>query len=571
MGLKGDLAYWEAEDFGIELLNLTLGNLFDQRVAEIPDKEALVYHYPEIGLELRLTYRQYQDEVNRLAKGLIALGLEKGDHVAVWAPNIPEWIFLELALAKIGATLVTVNTNYRASEIEYVLRQGDIAALLMIESFRGNSYLDSLYSLAPELKLLADPLTERLNCPTLPRLRHVVIIGQEAKPGLALYSQVLALGEGISDETLGERQARVSPHEIAQMQYTSGTTGFPKAVMITHYSLINQAYVAASRGGLDAEMRYVTAMPFFHVAGCLGAVIYSIYLGCTLIPLIVFDPLKQLELFARERGTFTFAVPTMLIAMLNHPRFADFDLSSWRLLFTGATPVPVTLMEQVKNIIGADCVIVFGMTETTGAVTQSFLTDSFELKAATVGLPQPHTSIKIINPQTGETAKIGESGELLARAFSNMKGYYRMPEQTAETIDADGWLHSGDLAVMQANGYLKIVGRVKDMIIRGGENIYPAEIESFLMRHPKVVEAQVVGLPDQYMGEEAAALIRLRPVETGTEEEIREYCRRGISRHKIPKYIRFVETFPLTPSGKVKKFELRTKLIEELKLHAPDK
>jgi fatty-acyl-CoA synthase len=569
MGLHGDLAYWEAEDFGIELLNLTLGDLFDQRVAEIPDKEALVYHYPEIGLELRLTYRQYLDEVNRLAKGLIALGIEKGDHVAAWAPNVHEWIFLELALAKIGATLVTINTNYRLAEIAYVLRQGDVAALLMVESFRGNSYLDSIYSLAPELKALADPLTQRLNCPTLPRLRHVMLIGQEAKPGLALYSEILALSEGISDQTLSERQASVLPHDIAQMQYTSGTTGFPKAVMLTHYGLVNQAHVSTSRGGLDADTRYVTAMPFFHIAGCLGAVIYSIYLGCTLIPLIVFDPLKHLELFAKEGGTFTFAVPTMLIAMLNHPRFAEFNLVSWRLLFTGATPVPVALMEQVKNVIGADCVIVFGMTETTGAVTQSFHSDSFALKSATVGLPQPYTSIKIVDPQTGETMKIGESGELLSRAFSNMKGYYQMPERTAETIDSDGWLHSGDLAVMQANGYLKIVGRVKDMIIRGGENIYPAEIESFLMRHPKIAEAQVVGLPDSYMGEEAAALIRLRPAETSTDEEIREYCRGGISRHKIPKYIRFVEAFPLTPSGKVKKFELRIQLIEELKIQVP--
>jgi fatty-acyl-CoA synthase len=317
-------------------------------------------------------------------------------------------------------------------------------------------------------------------------------------------------------------------------------------------------------------MRCVSAMPFFHVGGCLGAVIYSIYLGCTLIPLIVFDPLKKLELIAQERGTFTFAVPTMLIAMLNHPRFAEFDLSSRNLLFTGATPVPASLMEQVKNVIGADCVIVFGMTETTGAVTQSFISDSFELKATTVGLPQPHTSIKIIDPQTCETVKIGESGELLSRAFSNMKGYYEMPERTAETIDADGWLHTGDLAVMQANGYVKIVGRVKDMIIRGGENIYPAEIEAFLMRHPKIAEAQVVGLPDQFMGEEVAALIRFRPAGTATEDEIREYCRGGISRHKIPKYIRFVDTFPLTPSGKVKKFELRTQLIEELKIQTPD-
>lgn len=568
MGLKGDLAHWEAEDFGVELLEKTIGQLFDERVAEIPDKEALVYSYPEMGIDLRLTYRQYQAAVNRLAKALIAFGIEKGEHVAVWAPNLPEWIMLELALAKIGAVLVTINTNYRASELEYALRQGDIVALFCVAEYRDNPYLKSINEIAPELAQISDPLKERLRSAALPRLRHVVLIGSEGAPGAASYSQVLALADQVTDETLRERQSRVGVHDVAMMQYTSGTTGFPKAVMLTHYALINQSHVSTTRGRLSSDERYVTAMPFFHIAGSLGGIIYSIYLGCTLIPLVAFDPLKFLQLFAAERGTFTFAVPTMLISMLNHPRFSEFDLSSWRTLFTGATPVPVALMEQVKERIGADCTVVFGMTETTGAVTQSFSTDSFDLKAATVGLAQPHTSIRIVNTQTGETARIGESGELLSKAFSNMVGYYNMPERTAETIDEDGWLHSGDLAVMEANGYLKIVGRVKDMIIRGGENIYPAELEAFLMRHPKIAESQVVGVPDEFMGEEVAALIRLRPNEQAEEAEIRQYCKEGVSRHKIPRYIRFVDAFPLTASGKPKKFELRAQLIEELGLDA---
>jgi fatty-acyl-CoA synthase len=566
MGIKSDLAYWEAESADIELIEQTVGDLLNRRAAELPDKEALVYRYPEIGLELRLTYSQYRDRVDQVAKGLIALGVAPGEHVAVWATNVPEWIFLQLALAKIGAVIVTVNTNYRQHEIEYVLRQGDITTLCLIEEHRGNKYLESVYQIAPELKSLNDPVNETLRCAALPRLKRVVLIGAETKPGVMLYEQLEALGAGISDADLQARQAAVSPYDVTMMQYTSGTTGFPKGVMLTHHSLINQSHVACTRGDLRADERYVTAMPFFHIAGSLGGVIYSIFLGCTLIPLVTFDPVKHLELFEQEKGTFTFAVPTMLIAMLSHPRFTEFDLTSLRTLFTGATPVPVVVMEQVKERMGADCSIVFGMTETTGAVTASFHNDNFDLKAATVGFPYPHTEIKIINPATGETVRCGESGELCSRAFSNMKGYYNMPEKTAETIDAEGWLHSGDLAVMRPDGYVNIVGRVKDMIIRGGENVYPAEIEAFLMRHPLIAEAQIIGLPDELMGEESCALIRLNPGAEISEEEIREYCKANIARHKVPKYVRFIAAFPLTASGKVKKFELREQMIRELGL-----
>jgi fatty-acyl-CoA synthase len=566
MAIKGDLAHWEAEDFGVDLIDLTLGDLLDLRADETPDKEALVYNYPEIGLELRLTYRHYRQVVNRLAKGLIALGVERGDHVAVWATNVPEWIYLQLALAKIGAVIVTINTNYRAAEVEYALRQGDISTLFLIEEHRGNNYLESLYSVAPEIKTINDPLNATLSIASLPRLKRAVLIGSDPRQGLSLFSDVMALVDRVSDDELKARQSSVKPCDVTMMQYTSGTTGFPKGVMLTHYNLINQAHVSCTRGDLISAERCVTAMPFFHIAGSLGGVIYCLYLGCALIPLIAFDPLKNLELFEREKGTFTFAVPTMLIAMLNHPRFAEFDLSALRNIYTGATPVPVPLMEQIKEKIGADCSIVFGMTETTGAVTQSFSADGFEMKAATVGLPQPHTSIKIINPGTGDTVKLGQSGELCSKAFSNMKGYYDMPEKTAETIDEEGWLHSGDLAVMRPDGYVNIVGRVKDMIIRGGENIYPAEIEAFLMRHPKISEAQVVGVPDELMGEEVCALIRARQGEELTEDEVREYCMAGISRHKVPKLVRLVESFPLTASGKVKKFELRERLIKEMGL-----
>jgi fatty-acyl-CoA synthase len=379
---------------------------------------------------------------------------------------------------------------------------------------------------------------------------------------------VAPLGEDIADETVRERQASLDPHDVIQIKYTSGTTGFPKGVMLSHHGIINQTHVSCLIGNLKSDERYVTAMPFFHIAGSLGAVMFAVYLGCTLIPLISFDPAKELELFDNESATFSFNVPTMLIAMLNHPRFiaGEFDLSSLREIITGATPVPVALMEDVKAKMGADCTIVYGLTESTGTVTETIQADTFELKSSTTGIPHPHMEIKIADPATGEPVALGEQGELMTRGFLVMKGYYNMPDKTAETIDQEGWLRTGDLATMNGQGYVNIVGRVKDMIIRGGENIYPAEIEEFLMRHPKIAEAQVVGVPDSFMGEEVAAVLRLRPNEIITEDEIRSYCCDGISRHKVPQYIRFASVFPLTASGKVKKFELKAQLTRELGL-----
>ncbi len=566
MAVQGDRAILEAETEGVELLNTTIGALLEQQAELRPDKEALVYSYPEIGLNLRLNFRQYRDEVDNLSKGLMALGIAKGDHVAVWAPNVPEWIFLQLALARIGAVMVTVNTAYKASELEYVLRQGDISSLFMTEEFRGNSYLDSVYRIVPEIKDLANPITQFLDASKLPRLKRVVLLGTTPRPGMLLYAHVVSLGQRITDEALRERRASVTPEDVAMIMYTSGTTGFPKGAMLTHYNIVNQ--MESSRLNKDySYWRYVNPMPLFHIAGS-NFVIAAVLNGFTLIQLIAFDPVKELELLDREKGTCSFLVPTMLIAMLNHPRFlaGEFDLSSFEQVYTGGTPIPVVLMEQVKEQMGADCRIYFGLTETTGGGTLTRDEDSFELKSATVGRLYPHMEAKIVNPATGEPVGLGERGEFLTRGFNVMKGYYNMPEKTAETIDADGWLHTGDLATMNAQGYVNIVGRVKDMIIRGGENIYPTEIEQFLMRHPKIADAQVIGIPDAFMGEEMAALIRLKPDEELTEEALREYCRANISHQKVPKYFKFVTSYPLTASGKIKKFELRQQLIKELGL-----
>jgi fatty-acyl-CoA synthase len=354
MGIHTDKAIWEAESEGLALLDHTIGDLLDKQAETFPEAEALVYNYPEIGLDLRLTYQEYRRETNRLAKGLMALGIAKGEHLAIWATNVPQWALLQMAAAKIGAVLVTVNTNYRAAELEYVLRQGDVATLVMIGAYRDNDLLDAIYAIAPELREVTNPATEELQCAKLPALKRVVFIGEQEQVGLLPYAQLLRLGESVSDEALQARQASVTGQEIAQMQFTSGTTGFPKGVRMTHHGMVNNAWLSFTRLGLQVGEGYLSPMPFFHVAGSVLSLLGPLSHGATLIPLITFDPAKQLELIATERAAHSIGVPTMLIAMLNHPRFAEFDLSSLRQVGTGGSPMPVALMEQVKAQMGAD-------------------------------------------------------------------------------------------------------------------------------------------------------------------------------------------------------------------------
>jgi fatty-acyl-CoA synthase len=568
MGIISDKAVWQAETFGHEPLNSTIGELLDRQAEQLSNVEALVYSYPELGINLRLNYRQFRDTANRIAKGLLALGIQKGEHVAVWMPNFPQWIFLQMALAKIGAVLVTINTAYRQAELEYVLRQGDITTLFLVEKVRDNSYLESLYGIVPELKELSDPAHNAVKSAALPHFKRAILVGSEPKPGVLAYDEVVKLGNSISDEELQTRQNSLTPQDTGMIQYTSGTTGFPKGVQMTQYGMVNNARFAALRNGSKVGDKTVLPMPLFHVGGCVLGVIGCLAIGTTLIPLIAFDPVKQLELISQEQATTTSGVPTMLVAMLNNPRFVagEFDLSSLRLVVSGGSPVPVPLMEQVKEKMGANVAIIFGMTEAAGGITYTLPDDSFELKSATVGLPLPHCDVKIVNVATGEPANLGEPGELWVRGYLTMQGYYNMPEKTAETLVGDGWLRTGDLATMNAQGYINIVGRVKDMIIRGGENIYPAEIEAFLMRHPKVAEAQVIGIPDSFMGEEIMAVLRLKTGETSDEAEIRDYCRANISHQKVPRHVRFVEVYPTNATGKVKKFELKDMFVRELGL-----
>ena len=569
MAIEGGRSLWLSEDFGQALIDTTVGDLLDRQAQAFPDREALVYRYPEIGLDLRLTYRQLRDEANRIAKGLMALGVERGDHVAVLATNVPEWVLLEMALPKAGAVLVTVNTNYQRSELEYLLREADVHTLVLMEEYRGNLYAQSLAALVPEIEALDDPAANVVASSAFPAFRRAILLSERERRGFVPFHRVVEAGREISDEALAQRQASVRSHDVSQIQFTSGTTGAPKGAMITHHGTLNNARLFALRAGLTEHDRFATAMPMFHTAGNVVDQLSMLATGGTVIKAIAFEPAKMLELIDREKATVMDAVPTMMIAMLQEPRFVagEFDMSSLTKVVTGGTSIPVPLMEQIKAQWGAEPTIVFGMTEASPLISTTLPDDSFELRSATVGIPLPHVDVKIV-AAGGEAAALGEQGEILIRGYNVTAGYYKMPEQTAKAIDADGWLHSGDLGTMDADGRLRVVGRIKDMFIRGGENVYPAEVEAFLMRHPKVRQAEVVGVPDPYMGEEGAAFLLLKDGQDASEDEIRDYCKANLSRHKLPKYVRFVSHYPLTPSGKVKKFELRQGLVDELSLRA---
>jgi fatty-acyl-CoA synthase len=580
MGMTTDgLSCWQAESEGIDLLDTTIGDLLDRRADELPEMEAIVYScYPEFGdeLNIRWTYQEYRERANQVAKGLLALGLGKGDHIAVLAVNLPEWPLLMMAAAKAGLVLVTVNPVLRETEIEYMLKQGDVQALFFMARVRDYDHLATIQSL-----LTPGPHNGEVTSERLPMLHYVSLMGLPPAGLLEqegwrprLFQELIAKGAVISDEALHEQQASVRPSDATMLIYTSGTTGFPKGALLSHHGLVNNAalsveWFAPLRARVGQEMkdtRTCQVFPFFHAAGIVGGILCPLYSGGTVCTLLAFDPVKSLQVISHEHCTLISAVPTMLIAMLQHPDFSNYDLSSLIVVTSGAAPVPVSLMEQVKARIGADVAIVFGQTEGSCCLTATLPDDSFELKSATVGKPLPHIDVKIIDPVTGMVVPIGVRGELCYRGFVTMMSYYKMPEKTTETIDGDGWLHSGDLATMNAQGYINIVSRLKDMVIRGGENLFPAEIEEFLIRHPKVADVQVVGVPDAFFGEELLAAVIPKAGEQVTEQELCDYCLGQISHQKIPRYFQFVQSYPLTASGKVQKFVLREQAIKELKL-----
>ncbi len=575
MGMTNDgLSYWQADTEGIELLDTTLGDLLDSRAYEIPDQEAVVYScYPEFGgvLDICWTYAEYRARVNTVARGLMALGLQKGDHVAVWAANLPEWLLLMFAAAKAGLVLVTVNPVYRANELEYVLKQGDVKALFFMAQVRDHNCLATVRSMVTPGEQNGEVTSERL-----PVLRYVCLMGmppkglleqQEWRP--TMFGEMVIGGATVSEEALRERQAEVQSSNPAWIMYTSGTTGFPKGAMLTHHNIINDLMMGLYRSNSmnTKGARYCLPVPFFHIAGA-GLATAAVVAKMTLHPLLAFDPLKTLQIIKQQGCEQMFGVPTMLIAMLQHPEFERYRPTTLKVVLSAGAPVPVALMEQVNKQMGTDVAITFGQTESTGGITYTPPGDSFERKSSTVGIPHPHMDIKIINPVTGEVVPCGERGELCCRGIAVMAGYYNMPEKTAETIDVDGWLHTGDLATMDKEGYINIVGRLKEMVIRGGENIFPRELEELLIRHPKVADAQVLGVPDAFFGEELLAVVLPKEGEELTEQELRDFAKERISHQKIPRYFQFVQAYPMTASGKVQKFVLREHAIKALGLES---
>lgn len=544
-----------------KVLNQTIGDLLDEVSARLPDKEGMVY----ADRPVRLTYHQLREESNRVAKALIGLGIKKGDTIALWATNVPEWVLLQMGSAKMGAILVTVNTQYRSSELEYLLKQSDSTAIFLVEQFKQMNYVEILNEVIPELSL--HPSRMPYDFANLPKLRHGIYLGDKNFPGLINWPEFLKYGESVSDEVLRLYQESTQPDDVINIQYTSGTTGFPKGVMLTHNNIVNNANAVADAMNLNEDDRLCFPVPLFHCFGCVMSSLACVTKGATMVPVEYFDPHVVLKAVEKERCTGLQGVPTMFISELETLKSTPYSIQTLRKGIMAGSPCPVEVMKQVIGKMGMEEVtIAYGQTEASPVITQTRIDDSLERRVSTVGRNLDGIEVKIVDPATGETLPPGKQGELCARGYSIMAGYYNMPEATSQAIDSEGWLHTGDLAVMDEEGYCNITGRLKDMIIRGGENIYPREIEEFLYRHPKVADVQVVGLPDLKYGEEICAVIRLREGETSTPEEIREFCRASMSHHKTPRYVDFIEGYPVTASGKIQKYKLRDYYIEKFGL-----
>lgn len=544
------------------LRSITIGDLLDETAGLYQEKEAVVYQ----ERSLRYTFGQFQEICNQVARGFMSLGIEKGQNVAIWATNVPEWVISQFATAKMGAVLVTVNTSYRAHELEYLLRQSESTTLLLIESYRDASYMEMIREICPEL---AECKPGELKSKRLPHLKNVIFLGEERQPGMFLWKDLLERSELVTEEERVDRQKLLHPDDVINMQYTSGTTGFPKGVMLSHVNIVNNAIKVAECQGLGVEDRVCIPVPFFHCFGCVMGTLACVATGATMVPVTAFDPGLVLSIVEQERCTALYGVPTMFIAELNHSTFEDRDLSSLRTGIMAGSLCPIEVMKNVVDKMGIrDITIAYGQTESSPVITQTRPEDSIERKVATVGRLHEGVEAKIIDPATGESLPPGVQGELCTRGYLVMKGYYNMPDQTEKAIDADGWLHTGDLATVDEEGYYKITGRLKDMIIRGGENIYPREIEEFLYTHPKILDVQVVGVPDPKYGEQVLACIRVKPDTDVTEAEIRSYCEGKIAHFKIPRYIQFVTEYPMTASGKIQKYKLREHALQSLGLSA---
>ncbi|PYP89923.1 MAG: AMP-binding protein [Blastocatellia bacterium AA13] len=531
--------------------DVTVGDLLELLARDYPENEALIY--PDIPL--RHTFSQLEWVARRLAKGLTAYGVKNGDRVALWAPNVPEWVPLQFALAKIGAILVTVNTSLCEQELDYLLKQSETGTLITVRGFRDNDYIGAINRILPELAS-ADG---ELNSARLPFLKRVIYIGGDDSPaGTIRYDSLLSASDQVSDRQLDEVARQVQVDDVINMQYTSGTTGFPKGVMLSSRNIVNNGYWLGEGLGYTERDRVCVPVPFFHCFGCVIGVLGAYTHAAAIVPLECYDPLKVLQHVEKERCTSLYGVPTMFLGELEQLDYHSFDLSSLRTGVMAGALCPEPLMRRVMDKMRLnELTIAYGLTEASPGITQTPRTDSVELRTQTVGQVLPEVEVRIVNPLTGERCADDESGELCCRGYNVMRGYYNNPKATFEAIDNEGWLHTGDQASLDAEGYVRITGRIKDLIIRGGENIAPKEIEDLLRLHPGISDVYVYGIPDDKYGEDVAAAIRLNPGEALSADEIREFCRDRIARFKIPRQIRFVDSFPMTASGKVQKFKLR--------------
>lgn len=544
----------------MELTNRTLGQWMEHWAETTPDKEYMVYS----DRNLRFTWKQFNERVDNMAKGLMAIGVKKGTHVGIWATNVPDWLTFLYAGAKIGAVLVTVNTNYKQSELEYLIENADVHTLCITEGVFDGSYIDMVYTMAPELRT-----SQRgyFKSERFPKLKNVVYIGQEKFRGMYNTAEILLIGENIEDNILEEAKKQVNSQDVVNMQYTSGTTGFPKGVMLTHHNITNNGFFTGEGMGFTAADKLCCCVPLFHCFGVVLATMNCLTHGCTQVMVERFDPLLVLASIHKERCTALYGVPTMFIAEMNHPMFDMFDLTSLRTGIMAGSLCPVELMRGVTEKMHITHITsVYGLTESSPGMTHSVLDDPFEPRCLTVGKEYPFTEVVVLDPETGEECPVEVQGEMCCRGYLVMKGYYKNPQATAEVIDKNGWLHSGDLGIKDKDGYYRITGRIKDMIIRGGENVYPREIEEFLYHLPGLKDVQVAAVPSKKYGEEIGAFIILHEGASVTEDEVKDFCRGKIARHKIPKYIFFVDTFPMTGSGKIQKFKLKDlslQLLEE--------
>ena len=537
---------------------LTLGAYLERQVTARPDHPFVAY--PDRGL--RFSYREFGERVDQLARGLIAIGVGRGDHVGLWARNVPDWLTVLFATAKIGAVLVTVNTSYKAHELAYVVEQSDMKVLVLVDGFKDVDYLAVVQELVPEVSRCE---RGRLSSARFPKLRSLVYMGPEKHRGMYSVPELLLLGTHRPAEDVLAALSATSCDDVVHMQYTSGTTGFPKGVMLTHRNVLNNGHAIGERMGLSAEDRVCLPVPLFHCFGSVLGVMAALTHGSTLVMLEAFDPLLVLAAVQKERATALYGVPTMFLAELAHPMFPMFDLRSLRTGIMAGSPCPEETLRQVMTRMHCPQITVaYGLTEASPVITQTSADDPPEVRARTVGKPLPEIEVRIVDPVTGEECRPGQPGELCCRGYNVMRGYYRNPEATAQAVEPDGWLHSGDLAVLCADGNYRITGRMKDMVIRGGENVYPREVEELLHTMPGVLDAQVVGVPDERYGEVVGAFVRRAAGVEMSEADVKDFCRVRAARYKVPAHVFFVEAYPVTASGKVQKYRLREIAREKL-------